>query len=72
MKAAPNSDLGYFLGDYEGMAVDYVGRAFHTFFAQTNCDTTACAALGTPDGATSPQQTYDPMDVFGSLYLPVG
>ncbi len=73
LKAAPFADTrGYFVGDYEGMSVDYLGRAFHTFFAATNCDTTACTALGSTDGSVPPGLTYDPMDVYSSKVYDLG
>ena len=76
MLAAPVVDIfapffpgEHFVGDYVGMTVDRNGRSFHTFFAQMNCDTDNCIAVGTPTGApaakTSPP---DPMDVYTNRY----
>ena len=55
------------------MAVDRDGRSFHTFFAQANCDTTNCPAVGTPAPATgtvlAPLSKQDPFDVYTNTYF---
>jgi hypothetical protein len=71
---------GFFTGDYEGMAVDRHDMSFHTFFAQSNCDTTNCAPAainvsdsGFPAGAeTSVSHPPDPFDVYTNNYFKLG
>jgi hypothetical protein len=71
MYMTPNAG-GWFVGDYEGMAVDRNGRAFHTFFAEANCDGTDCPSIGTPAPATGSvvetQPRKDPVDVYTDTF----
>ena len=62
---------GYFTGDYESMLIDRDGKSFHTYYAQMNCDTTNCPAVGTPTGAPVPKASSppDPMDVYTNKYF---
>jgi hypothetical protein len=79
MLMAPDAG-GFFVGDYESMVIDRDGRRFHTYFAQTNCDTTNCPAVGyaapatgtftPPAGKTS--SPPDPMDVYTNKYFSNG
>jgi hypothetical protein len=65
----------WFVGDYESMAIDRDGRSFHTFYAQTNCDTTNCPAVGNPTGAPVPRKSSsppDPVDVYTNSYFKNG
>jgi hypothetical protein len=74
MLMAPNAG-GYFTGDYEGMAIDRDGKSFHTFFAQTNCDSTNCPAVATPTGVLTDTKTSsppDPFDVYSNRYFKNG
>jgi hypothetical protein len=45
MLMAPDAG-GFFVGDYEAIAIDRDGRRFHTYYSQMNCDTTNCPAVG--------------------------
>jgi hypothetical protein len=70
---------GFFTGDYEALTVDRDGRSFHTYYAQTNCDTTNCPAEGTPAPATgtapngpSTSSPPDPFDVYTNSYFKNG
>ena len=65
---------GYFTGDYESMVIDRDGRSFHTYYAQMNCDTTNCPAVGTPTGAPVPKASSppDPMDIYTNKYFKNG
>ena len=62
---------GFFVGDYQGMAVDRDGGTFHTLFGQTSCNSTACPSVGVPapDTGTSPTPgaRNDPFDVYTTL-----
>jgi hypothetical protein len=67
---------GFFVGDYESMAIDRDGRRFHTFYSQMNCDTTNCPAVGFPapeTGSTpTPAPKHDPMDIYTNKYFKNG
>jgi hypothetical protein len=75
MLMAPEAG-GFFVGDYESMAIDADGRRFHTFFAQPNCDTTNCPAVGVPAPETgetvAPGPKQDPFDVYTNKYFKNG
>ena len=72
MLAAPNAG-GYFVGDYEGMAIDRDGKSFHSFFASTNCDDVNCTAPFNPTGAPMDSKAPpDPMDVYTAKYYKAG
>lgn len=73
MLMAPNAG-GFFVGDYEGMAIDNDGRRFHTYFASTTCDTTNCPAVGSPTGIIPAHTSSppDPFDVFSNKYFKNG
>jgi hypothetical protein len=74
MLAAPFA-LGYFTGDYEGLAVDLSDErsvVVHTFFTATNCTDTRCAAVQGFDSAGNPipSNAPNPTDVFsGSVRI---
>ena len=74
MMAAPFVDTrGFFVGDYESMAIDRDGKSFHTFFTSTNCDDTNCTAPGNPVGAPMESKApHDPMDVYTNQYYKAG
>jgi hypothetical protein len=67
MYMAPEAG-GFFVGDYEAMVIDQDGRRFHTYYSQSNCDTTNCPSIGTPapDTGTVTQSPLkiDPVDVY--------
>ncbi|HET9849188.1 MAG TPA: sialidase family protein [Candidatus Dormibacteraeota bacterium] len=70
--AAPNA-FGYFVGDYEGMAIDRDGKSFHTFFSAVNCDDVNCTAPFNPTGAPEDSKAPpDPMDVYTAAYYKAG
>ena len=79
MLMAPDAG-GFFVGDYEGMAIDRDGKSFHTFFSSMNCDTTNCPAVGipAPETGTTPgtgartSSPPDPMDVYTNQYYKGG
>ena len=79
MLMAPDAG-GFFVGDYESMAIDGDGRRFHTYYSQMNCDTTNCPAVGFPapaSGEFTPPSTRtssppDPMDVYTNKYFKNG
>jgi hypothetical protein len=75
MYMTPNAG-GWFVGDYESMVIDRDGRRFHTYYAQSNCDTTNCPPEGTPAPETgtvvpAPAKSSppDPVDVYTNKYF---
>jgi hypothetical protein len=75
MYMAPNAG-GWFVGDYESMAIDRDGKSFHTFYAQTTCDTTNCPSVSFEAPATGtftpPDTGQDNFDVYTNSYYKNG
>ena len=67
---------GWFVGDYESLTIDRDGRSFHTYYSQTNCDTTNCPSVGVPAPATGTLTTTssppDPVDIYTNSYFKNG
>jgi hypothetical protein len=78
MYMAPEAG-GFFVGDYESLTIDRDGRSFHTYYAQTNCDSTQCPSVGSPTGeqqqnppGPNTSSPPDPMDIYTNSYFKNG